>query len=103
MKHTPGPWEISGKYIGTTGYEVGCKKHDHGSGFKIAAIRGPSCKQLSNELEANAHLIAATPDLLEHGYILAVLSLQSDRYSNDPDFRDAVDNLLSVCRGAKGE
>ncbi len=31
----------------------------------------------------------------EPGYILAMMGLQSERYREDPDYRDAVDNVLN--------
>lgn len=33
--------------------------------------------------------------------ILALLSLQSERYQNDMDFRDAVDNVLYLLKELK--
>jgi len=45
---------------------------------------------------ANAHLITTAPELQETGYTLAMLCLQSKRYVNDTDFREAVDNHLAI-------
>jgi len=44
----------------------------------------------------------AAPTLKETNHILAVLSLQSDRYATDPEFRDAVDNALEANKLAEG-
>ena len=45
----------------------------------------------------------AAPILKETNYTLAVLSLQSVHYHNDPEFRDAVDNALTADKLAKGK
>ena len=52
--HTPGPWRTVDK----TRIEA------EGFGL-IAALRGESSPHYDTELDANAHLIAAAPDLLE--------------------------------------
>ena len=95
MEHTKGPWTfVDGKYKpGDQRFTVECESNVPGMPGIIAKVG----------FKPNAHLIAAAPDLLEHGYILAILSLQSDRYRDEPEFRDAVDNLLTVCGRAKGE
>ena len=48
------------------------------------------------EAKYNAYLIEAAPEIIEALYNLSVLSLQSDRYHEDMDFRDAVDNGLMI-------
>ena len=58
---------------------------------------------IKNSEFKNATLVAAAPDMLETGYILARLALQSERYTTDPEYRDAVDNWLTVEKLAKGE
>ena len=52
--------------------------------------------------EEIARLIVASPAMKEAGHNLAMLALQSDRYTSDPDYRDAVDNWLTVEKLAKG-
>lgn len=42
-------------------------------------------------------------ELLEACHKLAMLGLQSNRYSKDMDFREAVDNGLAIYNKAKGE
>lgn len=35
------------------------------------------------------------PDLKRAAHVLAMLALQSNRYRDDPEYRDAVDNVLA--------
>lgn len=47
-------------------------------------------------------LLMAAPELLECGDVLARLGLQSNRYVEDADFREAVDNMFYEVKQAKG-
>lgn len=51
LKHTKGKWEVKGRYI--TVYN------------KRICLVDPSWEKFSEELEANARLIASAPDMLE--------------------------------------
>lgn len=71
-KHTPGPWIVE-QYQGETNVISNCdrdrKDADVGVVFVLAGriggkIHGENFDDLS-EIQANAHLIAAAPDLLE--------------------------------------
>ena len=42
----------------------------------------------------------ADADFVEAARVLAVLGLQSDLYRDDPEFRDAVDDVLTCVRSA---
>jgi len=99
MEYTPGKWMINDIQRDNNRINISSKYQNVACAYRMVT----SEEKEDPETQANASLIAAAPDLLEHGYTLAVLSLQSDRYSDDPDFRDAVDGLLDVCRRAKGE
>lgn len=43
-------------------------------------------------------ILEASKPLVEVSYILAMLGLQSDRYSTDVDYHDAVDAVLANCK-----
>ncbi len=63
-KHTPGPWRIGGlvRQIMEDRKGRGAKTE----GFdRVVAVMPPWHEDNSTELEANAHLIAAAPELLE--------------------------------------
>ena len=95
MKYTPGPWKSlplnakgnEGKHVVTSGADYICI---------CDAIEG------REKNESNARLIAAAPAMNDAGHKLVMLALQSDRYTSDPDYRDAVDNWLTVEKLAKG-
>ena len=53
------------------------------------------------EAKYNTYLIEAAPEMIEALYNLSVLCLQSDRYDEDMDFRDAVDNGLMIINKAR--
>jgi len=46
----------------------------------------------------DAHLISDAPDLLKQLYNLAILSIQSDRYNEDVDFKIEVDKSFSLIK-----
>ena len=101
MEHTPGKWEK----VATPENEV----------FDQALIIGPNNELIATvhlpiapvalserEAEANACLISCAPAMSEAGHKLAMLALQSGRYTSDPEYRDAVDNWLTVEKLVKG-
>lgn len=115
MEHTPGPWKWK-QNRGNNRYEHSVFT-DHQI---IAELDGETNKsndyKLSKNIKANARLIASAPDLKaendllkevnrklsKYGYELAVLSLQSNRYQADPEYRDSVDNFLAILK-SEGE
>lgn len=89
-KFTPRPWKVKHLTI----------KADHPLSRK-SLIATVSIEGVDSECAiANAHLIAAAPELYEYGYDLAMLVLQSDFYQK-PDVKEAVDNLLTIIDKAK--
>ena len=83
MTHTPKPWKIIGQWI------IGNEHH------------GYICEWSGKK--DNAYLIAAAPELLEDGDELARLCIQSERYTKDIDFQEAVDNMFHSVRKARQE
>lgn len=91
VKHTPAPWSVSEVRTVEGGFMV-----LGGEGFGFGLIAEVT-------MEDDARLIAAAPGLLSDGWVLAVMALQSARYGEDAEFRDAVDAMLDTCRTARGE
>jgi hypothetical protein len=90
-KHTPGPWEIEGHYH--FGYKwISGPEHS-----QLAQVvwcmeyedRSPSC-------EANAHLIAAAPDLLE------ALEIALD-FAGDAWWAEKAEAAIEKARGESNE
>ena len=83
-KHTPGPWQTAGKgYTDATIYDsegeiwLATACHDH-----AGAYSGKPCPGFptNDQCEANAHLIAAAPDLLlALENVLAICENQPDK------------------------
>lgn len=92
-KHTPGKWRVVSDALNQRDRWI-----ESPQGWRVATLN-PHL----DASPANARLIAQAPALLNTGWKLAVAALQSDRYAREPDFRDAVDDLLDVCRVARGE
>ena len=95
MAHTPGPWHVS-----SFNHEV---SKSYGN-WSVLNLKIAKCHPIDiGEAQANAHLIAAAPELKESGHILAVLVLQSHTYQSNMDIRDAVDDFLAVETKAEGK
>ena len=67
MSHTPGPWKVdsTGCIVSGEDHHVVCFGHDYDDYGRIQASQDLDEKSAVAEIEANAHLIAAAPDLLE--------------------------------------
>lgn len=61
-KHTPGQWHMSPTHLGRA-FDIGAE--DNANIALVHGIDGNSCENHPGEFEANAHLIAAAPELLE--------------------------------------
>jgi len=100
-KHTPGPWEASRKYVKQTGAKPwwgirsakGVIASTVNSGSEDIAIT--HVQRSDRELEANARLIAAAPDLLADMRTIAAQSIGSDWTAEE-----AVAFIRSVARAA---
>lgn len=62
-KHTPGPWKVGEKFYGVTNQTWICFTDDVFD-YKLATVYNGT-KITNDQVEANAKLIAAAPDLLE--------------------------------------
>lgn len=76
-KHTPAPWFVNGPFIGDSDFFI--RTNIDGVGFDIATLNVDE----TGDYEANAKLIAAAPELLQH---LSYLSKAvKERRYNDAD------------------
>lgn len=91
-QHTPGPWKnVNGIIFGADGYSLGER---HYLAQPIGA--GKTQRRDTKEIEANARLIAAAPELLEAALeVIAVI--------RNPEAQPTVDKLRAAIRKAKGE
>jgi hypothetical protein len=65
MTHTPGPWHLLSELDGDGDILRICQTHAPSPGFHIALVYGHGGDiEHDTERTANAHLIAAAPDLL---------------------------------------
>ncbi len=98
-KHTSGPWTYwkeEQKYWQDTepfGYFIAPK-------FTLPTFA--HVYNYPDNLEANAKLIAAAPDLKEVGYNLAEIVLQSDAY-NVPEFRAEAHRMMAIIENIEKE
>ena len=93
MEHTPGPWRVFDRYdplvIATDS-----------DGMKIAYMSDRGPRGTSN-VQANAQLIAAAPDLLEivKSHVLA----WDDNYGGEPAYFKAMWDLIPKARATIAE
>lgn len=72
-KHTPGPWKIRKHWANDDAFEVYPDKKLVGYGQLAAIVEvGDSCYE--DEAEANAQLIAATPEMLDALKLVIVIA-----------------------------
>jgi len=97
-KHTDGPWVLIGSHPneGFDCWWVRAQPSPALRGFTkdIAAITGP---QASDEQAANAHLIAAAPELLEALDLMVAVSRSTAGFS--PMIRQQAEAALAKARG----
>lgn len=114
-KHTPGPWTSgsarTGRVFGADGYEVcdptqGPHLHvdyDSDRGH-WATTPGAYVDRTDEEIEANARLIAAAPDLLEGAALIARLETNEETLERTGDQQsgdDAVETLSGLIHKAR--
>lgn len=89
--HTPGPWFYDG--------QNGCGAHViHVREGEIAEAFGDTWSDDGQQAEANAHLIAAAPELLAAlEYVASVLNMTDPEHE---DFADSgADTVQALCEG----
>lgn len=91
MTHTPGPWFVKGQFIGPRLSE------DSGIQLKVARVAGD---ETDAEADANAHLIAAAPDLLE-ALVEAAEFIQP--FNRAEDLLDRIDAAIAKATGRGDE
>lgn len=114
-RHTPGPWTSgsarTGRVFGADGYEVcdptqGPHLHvdyDSDRGH-WATTPGAYVDRTDEEIEANARLIAAAPDLLEGAALIARLETNEETLERTGDQQsgdDAVETLSGLIHKAR--
>ena len=105
MTHTPGPWKVDGSFV----YALEPAKWLGNSTFQNrfwASVQAPSSTP-SDEIYANAHLIASAPDLLDALEKLAHLHSceQEGLLSGRPtaaQWYEAVEEASNAIKKAKG-
>ena len=101
-KHTPGPWSIYGKPGDYPGIEAGqipfsVVVFGFPDEYHPCGIQGRD----SNEMQANARLIAAAPDLLEAlRTCVAVIEIQQRFCESTAEGKAAWDETLDHARAA---
>lgn len=96
-KHTPGPWYAHWGHP-TTSRVASIKSPSRYVGLEVADVYGTDERDLDNENTANAHLIAAAPELLE-----ALEALEDAGYLNDiyAPTAEKVRAAITKARGVK--
>jgi hypothetical protein len=109
MSHTPGPWNICwGTYNGAR-MNFHITASPHGSVLPIAETRWrhDHAEEDRQKIEANAHLIAAAPDLLEAAEqglsLLEDPRLMKNEIDMAERFADVKKSLYAAISKAKGE
>lgn len=112
MEATERPWQVTFDKdnrlleIETLEQEWGEYRHITNR-LPSGSLPGEPQDKFGNSLEmlANAQLIVTAVNshdaLIETGHTLAILALQSNRYTTDMDYRDAVDNCLDAIKLAE--
>lgn len=101
MSHTPGPWRVT---TGLNGGYIASKSAGYvpiRTPFREDAFRdGPARGDVTDEeLDSNARLIAAAPDLLEACQAIAA---SSGLIGNRPDVADAMRKVSAAIAKANG-
>jgi hypothetical protein len=96
MKHTPGPWKVAGQYRAHHQDEVRLRI-DGPKGY--IALTEPY-NGSNKEIVANAHLIAAAPDLLEAlEKILVLNATQGVGYDEWEGATEMADKAIAKAEG----
>lgn len=92
MSHTPGPWRRIARSIAAT--------HEGFIDIKVAEVTGWFGEDAAT---ANAHLIAAAPDLLEAcRAVMADFYRAADESTGPPLYAETTDTVLAAIAKAEG-
>ena len=95
-KHTPGPWKVFTDDFWTVGVESETAIiADH-----LYESNDETIKDILSELEANARLIAAAPDLLDTLKHIGKLYQTTDTIINKKDFRNCLVTINAMAQRA---
>lgn len=103
-KHTPGPWRLNEFHVNREGLTV-CELVTSDNSKRIARIDGhvlDSCKA-SNEANADARLISASPDLLSVARELEFLIKKYDVGAIPMRLRQDLKNAITKATGGSNE
>jgi len=101
MSHTPGPWfahDFSGINEGdveASDFSVSCTTPDH----ITVAVMGTGLRNKKEEWEANAHLIAAAPELLEALEIVKQWDIENFALDIPIEIRKKMQAAITKARG----
>lgn len=97
FKGTKGDWFILGNNYPT----IECKSTNETIVHTVPTIAVVNASfRDSVEIQANALLISKAPKILNQLYDLAILSIQSDRYREDSEYKIVVDKAFELLRQA---
>ena len=95
VKYTPGPWTI-GRSADNTPLVMVPTPTSEGSGFGVACVnRIPRMGSVGGDMDANARLIAASPDLLA----VAQMVLETASDTTPPDLLAAATAAIAKAEG----
>lgn len=100
VAHTPGPWTVNNENCTFPGIEADASQQSivlWGLEDEDCGVRG----RTPEEIEANARLIAAAPDLLEALKAIQILSHEEGDAHNEWDTGDLIESLRSIDRLAR--
>lgn len=95
MEHTKTPWTIADFHVDRGNIQIGSPEDYIGEVYA-------NCEEHRTNAEFIVRACNAHDVLVETGRTLAILALQSIRYTHNMDFRDAVDNHLIALKLAEG-
>ena len=91
MKHTPGPWKLRRQAVGGFGFYIETVDQSHDNTY-IGDVGGGL--QTQPEIEANAKIIAAAPDMLK-----ALIEIEGEVFDDDANVKilfDIIDRIKKV-------
>ena len=103
MSYTPGPWEVVELSTESPMFSIERAVHEDAvDGKRVLSFVVADLRKVDNRevVRANAHIIAAAPDLLK---ALQDYVDQDEYYTLHPSLREIHDDALAAIAKAKGE